>query len=137
MAKGRDNDQVMGRGTPGETEGGRRPTGVSPGEIGVGPLGQGQRWTAARKREVVLRLFRGEPLDLLSRELGVELYRLEKWRDAALAGMEEALKARNGDPLKAELDTAMQRIGELTMENELLWVRVRRPGPLAKRRSKK
>ena len=137
MAKGRDNDQVMGRGAPGETEGGRRPTGVSPGEIGVGPLGQRQRWTAARKRQVVLRLFRGEPLDLLSRELGVELYRLEKWRDAALAGMEEALKARNGDPLKAELDTAMQRIGELTMENELLWVRVRRPGPLAKRRSKK
>ena len=137
MAKGRGNDQVMGRGTPGETEGGRRPTGVSPGEIGVGPLGQGQRWTAARKREVVLRLLRGEPLDLVSRELGVELYRLEKWRDAALAGMEEALKARNGDPLKAELDTAMQRIGELTMENELLWVRVRRPGPLAKRRSRK
>jgi len=107
MAKGRDNDQVMGRGTPGETEVGRRPTGVSPGEIRVGPLGQEQRWTAAKKREVVLRLFRGEPLDLLSRELGVELYWLERWRDAALAGMEEALKA--------ELDTAMQRIGELTM----------------------
>ena len=137
MAKGRDSEQVKGRWTPGETEGGRRPTGVSPGEIGVGPLGQGQRWTAARKREVVLRLFRGEPLDLVSRELGVELYRLEKGQDAALAGMEEALKARNGDPLKAELDMAMQRIGELTMENELLWVRVRRPGPLAKRRSKK
>ena len=137
MAKDQDNDQARGEVSPGETEGGRRPTGVPPGEVGVGPLGQGQRWTAARKREVVLRLFRGEPLDLLSRELGVELYRLEKWRDAALAGMEEALKARNGDPLKAELDTAMQRIGELTMENELLWARVRRPGPLAKRRSKK
>ena len=137
MAKEQDGEQLKGEVSPGETEGGRRPTGVSPGEKGVGPLGQGQRWTAARKREVVLRLFRGEPLDLLSRELGIELYRLEKWRDAALAGMEEALKARNGDPLKAELDTAMQRIGELTMENELLWVRVRRPGPLAKRRSKK
>ena len=98
---------------------------------------QGQRWTAARKREAVLRLLRGEPLELLSRELGVELYRLEKWRDAALAGMEEALKARNGDPLKAELDNAMKRLGELTMENELLWARVRRPGPLAQRRSKK
>ena len=137
MAKGRDEDQVMGRGTPGETEGGRRPTGVSPGEIGVGPLGQGQRWTAARKREVVLRILRGEPMELLSRELGVELYRLEKWRDAALAGMEEALTARNGDPLQGELDNAMKRLGELTMENELLWARVRRPGPLAKRRSKK
>ena len=43
MAKGRDNAQVMGRGTPGETEGGRRPTGVSPGETVVGPLGQGHR----------------------------------------------------------------------------------------------
>jgi transposase len=137
MAKGRDDDQVMGRGTPGETEGGRRPTGVSPGQGTVGPLAQGQRWTAPRKREVVLRILRGEAMELLSRELGVELYRLEKWRDAALGGMEGALKARNGDPLKAELDTAMQRIGELTMENELLWARVRRPGPLAKRRSKK
>jgi len=100
-------------------------------------LAQGQRWTAHRKREVVLRILRGEPLELLSRELGVELYRLEKWRDAALAGMEEALKDRNGDPLKAELDNAMKRLGELTMENELLWARVRRPGPLVKRRSKK
>ena len=137
MAKEQDGDQVRGEVSPGGTEGGRRPTGVSPGEVGVRPLAQGQRWTAPRKREVVLRIFRGEPLDLLSRELGVELYRLEKWRDAALAGMEEALKARNGDPLKAELDHAMQRLGELTMENELLWARVRRPGPLAKRRSKK
>jgi transposase len=51
--------------------------------------------------------------------------------------MEEALTARNGDPLQGELDNAMKRLGELTMENELLWARVRRPGPLAKRRSKK
>ena len=137
MAREQDGDQVMGEVSPGGTEGGRRPTGVPPGEVAARPLAQSQRWTAPRKREVVLRIFRGEPLDLLSRGLGVELYRLEKWRDAALAGMEEALKARNGDPLKAELDHAMQRLGELTMENELLWARVRRPGPLAHRRSKK
>jgi transposase len=137
MGREQDGNQVRGEMSPGGTEGGRRPTGVPPGQCGVGPLTQGQRWTAARKREVVLRLLRGEPLELLSRELGVELYRLEKWRDAALAGMEEALKARNGDPLKAELDNAMKRLGELTMENELLWARVRRPGPLAKRRSRK
>jgi len=110
MGKGRDNAQVMGRGAPGETEGGLRPTGVSTGEIGVGPLGKGQRWTAARKPEMVPRLFRGEPLDLVSRELGVEFYRLEQWREDAFAAMEEALKSRNGEPLKAELDTAMQGI---------------------------
>jgi transposase len=100
MAKGRDNDQAMGRGAPGETEGDRRPTGVSPGEKGVGPLGQGQRWTAARKREVVLRLFRGEPLDLLSRELGVELYRLEKWRDASLAAVSSPRSNFRSSPIR-------------------------------------
>ncbi len=137
MAKEQEVDRVRGEMSPGGTEGGRRPTGIPPGEVAARPLAQGQRWTAARKREVVLRILRGEPLELLSRELGVELYRLEKWRDAALAGMDEALKARNGDPLKAELDNAMKRLGELTMENELLWARVRRPGPLARGRSKK
>jgi transposase len=137
MTRERDGDQVRGEVSPGGTEGGRRPTGVPPGPEGLGPLARGQRWTAPRKREVVLRILRGEPMELLSRELGVELYRLEKWRDAALAGMEEALKARGGDPLKGELDNAMKRLGELTMENELLWARVRRPGPLANRRSKK
>ncbi len=136
MAREQDGDQTRSGRNPGGTEGGRRPTGVPPGEGSGGALARGQRWTTARKREVVLRIFRGEPLELLSRELGVELYRLEKWRDAALAGMEEALKARNGDPLQAELDQAMKRLGELTMENELLWARVRRSGPLAQRRSR-
>jgi len=51
--------------------------------------------------------------------------------------MDEGLKSRIGDPLQAELDSAMKRIGELTMETELLWARVKKPGPLAKRRSKK
>jgi transposase len=86
---------------------------------------------------VALGIFRDEPLELLSRELGVELHHLEKRRDAGLAGKEQALKARIGDPLEAELDHAVKLLGELNMENELLWARVRRPGPLAKRRSKK
>ena len=42
------------------------------------PLGPNQRWTVIRKREVALRLLRGEPMDALSRELGVEIYRLEE-----------------------------------------------------------
>ena len=46
----------------------------SPGQaLPAGPLGLGQRWTVARKREVVLRLLRDEPVQLLSRQLGVEL----------------------------------------------------------------
>jgi hypothetical protein len=84
---------------------------------------------------VVLRVLRGESLETLSRELGVEPYRLAEWREKALLGIDTALKVRDGDPTQAALDTAMQRIGELTMANELLWERVRKPGPLPKRRS--
>jgi len=120
----------------GGTEGGRRPTGVPPaGGATTGGLVSGQRWSVLRKREVVLRLLRGESAEALSRELGVEIYRLEKWREKGLSAIDAGLKEREGDPLQAELDAAMKRIGELTMENDLLWQRVRKPGPLAKRRS--
>jgi len=124
---------------PGGTQGGRRPTAVPPDAPGLtGPLEPNGRWSARRKREVVLRLLRGEPLDAVSREIGVEIYRLERWREQALTAMDEGLKSRRGDPVQIELDTAMKRIGELTMENELLWHRVRsKSGPLARRRSSK
>ena len=82
-----------------------------------------------RKREVVLRLLRGESMGPLSRERGVEIYRLGKWLDQALAGIETALKEREGDPLKEELDAALKRNGELTMTNELLRTRIETPGP--------
>ena len=96
-----------------------------------------RRWSANRKKEVVLRLMRGEPIDALSRELGVEIYRLQEWHQKALRGIESALKARESDPLLAELDAAMRRIGEITMENELLRERARRSRPLGSRRSKR
>lgn len=57
--------------------------------------------------EVVLRLLRGEPLDTLSRELGVEIYRLEQWREKAVVEIDEALRDRTGDPLQTELDAAI------------------------------
>jgi len=120
-------------------EGARRATGAADDEREAGgSLGAGQRWTTSRKREVVLRLFRGESLDKLSRELGVEIYRLEKWRDRALAGIAAGLKSRREDPLQAELDAAMKRIGELMMDNELLIERCRRSNvPFPRGRSKK
>ena len=96
--------------------------GGSNGQAGddVSPLVSKERWSNKRKQAVVLRILRGEPLDALSRELGVEIWRLEKWRDKALIGMESGLREREGDPLKTELDQAMRKIGELSMENELL-----------------
>ena len=124
------------------TKGARRATGVRAvgSESGARPLAPGQRWSAGRKRDVVLRLVRGESLDSLSREMGVEIYRLEEWREQALAGLELGLKNHQGEPLAEELDAAKRHIGELSMEVELLRNRARAAEkrlPLAMRRSRR
>ena len=124
------------------TEGARRATGVraDPTAAGVGVLASGQRWSAGRKRDVVLRLLRGEPLDAVSREVGVEIYRLEEWKERALAGLEVGLKEQAGDPAAVALDVAKRHIGELSMDNELLRERARaaeRRLPLPMRRSRR
>jgi transposase len=78
------------------------------------------RWSARKKADAVVRLLRGESLDELSRELRVEAHRLQAWRDEFLAGGIEGLKAK---PLSVEnrrLKDAERKIGELTMENEVL-----------------
>ena len=103
--------------------------------VGAGALAPGQRWSASRKRDVVLRLLRGESLDAVSREVGVELYRLEAWQARALGGLKLGLKEQAGEPLAAE-----RHIGELSMEIELLRERAlgaERRLPLATRRSRR
>jgi len=89
-----------------------------------------------RKSEVVMRMLGGESVDSLSRELGVEPYRLERWRDRALCGMEVGLKEREADPTGQELDRANKKIGELTMEIELLRKRCEAKESLRRRRSR-
>ena len=96
-----------------------------------------QRWSKRRKMEVVMRLFRGESLDDVSREVGVELSRLEKWWDKAMRGLEEGLRERDGDPVQVALDDANRRIGELSMENELLREKARRTPGFLPGRSRK
>jgi len=135
MSKIDPNDADDG---PVVSEGGRSPSTLSTGQggAGQGALAPGQRWSVGRKREVVLRLLRGESVELLSRELGVPLYKLEQWRQRADTALDSALKEREADPASGEFAAAMQRIGELSMENELLRSRLERPGPLGRRRSR-
>ena len=71
------NDVAVG---PVGSEGGRSPSALSTGQnvasidlAGNGPLMAGQRWSVNRKRDVVLRLLRGEAAEDLSRELGMPL----------------------------------------------------------------
>ena len=79
-----------------------------------------KRWSAARKMEIVLRHLKGESLDDLSREIGVSASQIEEWYRKAIGGMTASLKDRDADPLQTDLDLAKKRIGELSMENELL-----------------
>jgi transposase len=138
------NDRGEAVDGPVGNEGGRSPSTLPTGRsapaarggAAVGPLAPGQRWSAPRKREVVLRLLRGEAAELLSRELGLPVFKLEQWRQRAEAALEGALKEREADPADGQLAAALQRIGELSMENELLRARIARSGPLARRRSR-
>ena len=78
-----DRPDVVGG--PVVSEGGRGPSTLSTGRAAPsaaiapqpGPLAPGQRWSVGRKREVVLRLMCGEPAELLSRELGLPIFKLE------------------------------------------------------------
>ena len=102
---------------------------------GAGPLAPGQRWSVARKHEGCAPL-RDEPVEAVSRQFGVPVWQLERWRARALAGLKTGLRERSEDPAERELAEAHRRIGELSMEVELLRARIERPGPLARRRSR-
>jgi transposase-like protein len=89
--------------------------------------------------EVVLRILRGEPLDALSRELGVTAATLAQWRDRFLAAGQAGVRSRAVDAREEDVARLRAKIGELTMENELLRERARRAEvghPFASRRSR-
>ena len=67
--------------------------GAPSGVDGNGP----KRFSVQRKMAVVARLLRGEPLDLVARQMNVSVARLTEWRDRALAGAALALKEREHD----------------------------------------
>ena len=79
-----------------------------------------ERFSARQKTEVVLRLLRGEALDLLSRELGVPAARLTTWREAFLDAGQEALKNQPLDSRDQEIGRLREKLGESTMAIELV-----------------
>src|SRR5215212_7459427 len=121
--------------------------------VGVGPAerarhagGDGptpehrRRMSAGRKQQAVLRLLRGEDVELVSRALGVTAAALSRWREAFLAGGEASLKSRPADARDVEIGRLKEKVGELTMANELLGAKIERletTRPLARRRSRR
>ena len=76
-------------------------------------LGRGGRMSRQRKREAVLRLLRGEELELVSRSLGVTAATLSGWREAFLAAGEASrgrfrIRVKSGH--KAAEGTARTRL---------------------------
>jgi transposase-like protein len=105
--------------------------------------GRERRMTAGRKRDAVLRLLRGEPLEIVARELGVTAADLSAWRDAFLEAGATSLKSRERDDRDETIDRLRTKVGELTMDSELLQAKIDRleagggGGPFGLRRSKR
>jgi transposase len=103
-----------------------------------GPLPR--RFSAKRKLDAVRRLLRGEPLELVARELNVTAARLSFWRDQALLAAEAALKERERDARDDEVTRLKGKVGAMTMKIELLYDKIARlegGAPLARRRSRR
>jgi hypothetical protein len=99
-----------------------------------------QRMSAKRKQSAVLRLLRGEDLELVSRELAIPAAEVSAWRDAFLAAGEASLKSRPADGRDAEIGRLKAKVGDLTMANELLEVKIEHleaGRPLRRRRSRR
>ena len=91
---------------------------------------------------VVARLLRGEPLELVARETKVSIARLSEWRERALAGAATALKERERerDDRDDEIARLKSKVGEITMDNELLYAKIEAlegKRPLARRRPRR
>jgi transposase len=110
-------------------ERGRSPSGAGSEAAAAAPgaarSGRG-RFSARRKTEAVLRLLRGEDLEILSRELGVTAATLAAWRETFLAAGEASLKTREPDHRDEEAQRLKAKVGEVMMDNELLTEEVQR-----------
>jgi transposase-like protein len=84
------------------------------------------RFSARRKTETLLRLLRGETLDNLARELGVTAATVAGWRERFLAAGQAGLKSREPDERDDEIQRLRAKVGEITMNNELLLERCHR-----------
>ena len=79
-----------------------------------------KRRSVTVKEQAVLRLIKGEDMELVSRETGFGMHELHQWRSKFLQGGRENLKLHSRDPLNAELEQRDKLISKLALENEIL-----------------
>jgi hypothetical protein len=85
-----------------------------------------ERFSARQQTEAVLRLLRGEALDLLSRELGIPAARLATWREAFLDAGQEAMKQHPRESRDRERGRLHEKLGESTLDIALLQEKIGR-----------
>lgn len=78
------------------------------------------RWTSAKKMEIVLQLLKGESLENLARENNLTAARISQWREDFLQGGQTALKSRKPDLRDQEIERLRRKVGELTMDVDIL-----------------
>jgi transposase-like protein len=83
-----------------------------------------QRWTAKRRSALVLSIIKGETSTVeAARKHGLTVAEVERWKEAFLAGAENALRSRPKDEeaLKDEQIAKLQRkVGELVLDIDIL-----------------
>ena len=72
------------------------------------------------KEQAVLRLLKGEDMELVSRETGLAMHELAQWREKYMRAGRENLKSHPKDPHDAELEQRDKLISKLALENEIL-----------------
>lgn len=103
----------------------RGPSKATAASAGDGPARKPQRFSAKLKGRIVLRLLRGEDLELLSREYGTTAALISRWRDDFLSAGEAAMRRRE-DLESDEIKRLREKLGEATMESELLREKIKR-----------
>lgn len=78
------------------------------------------RKSVSMKEQAVLRLLKGEDMELVSRESGFAMHELAQWRKKYMLAGRENLKSHPKDPHNAELEQRDRLISKLALENEIL-----------------
>jgi hypothetical protein len=83
---------------------------------------------------------RGEAVELVARSIEATAADVSGWRDAFLEAGASGLKHRPRDARDEEIDRLRAKVGEITMDNELLYEKISKMEagrPLARRKSKR
>jgi transposase-like protein len=79
-----------------------------------------KRRSASVKEQAVMRLFRGEDMELVSRETGFTMHDLKQWRDKYELAGRQGLKSNPGDVRDVQLEQRDMLIAKQALEIEIL-----------------